>query len=44
MWLAEFRYYKNGEAKVAKLDERIDVDLSVLRQKLNNGGGNKICS
>ena len=44
MRLAEFRYYKNGEAKVAELDEWIDVDLAALRQKLNNRSGNKICS
>ena len=44
MRLAEFCYYKNGEAEVAELDERIDVYLAALRQKLNNRCGNKICS
>ena len=44
MRLAEFHYYKNGGGKVAELDERINVDLAALHQKLNNGGGNKICS
>ena len=44
MRLAEFCYYKNGEAEVAELDEWINVDLAALRQKLSNGWGNKICS